>query len=167
MIYPVYQGTYERRTNAVEGASAVRDRNVTWAKEVFRAVDYLESRPDIDRERIGYYSLSLGAFFGPIPVALEPRFKAAVFAAGGLRFNVLPEIQPANFMPRVTIPVLLINGTNDFTVPPAARRRFLELLGTPPAHKKLVELEGGHVPVDTRQFFREALDWYDKYLGGR
>ena len=165
VLYPVYDGTYERRKTQPPGPNAVRDRNVTWAKEVFRAVDYLESRPDVDTSGFGYYSLSLGAFFGPIPVALEPRIKASVFAAGGLRFNVPPEIQTANFMPRVKTPVLLINGTNDFAVPPADRRRFLELLGTPAGDKKLVELEGGHVPVDSRRFFRETLDWYDTYLG--
>lgn len=164
VIYPVYEGTYERR-KPISGTNAARDRNVTWAKEVFRTIDYLETRKDVDTSRIGYYSLSLGAFFGPIPVALEPRIKASVFAAGGLRFNVPPEIQTANFMPRVKTPVLLINGTHDFAVPPAARRRFLELLGSPAEHKKLVELEGGHVPVDAHRFYREALDWYDRYLG--
>ena len=65
----------------------------------------------------------------------------------------------------LTTPVLLINGTNDFAVPPAARRRFLELLGTPADNKKLVELEGGHVPTDVRRFYSEALNWYDRYLG--
>ena len=30
---------------------------------------------------------------------------------------------------------------------------------------KLVEIEGGHVPIDTGQFFRETLTWYDTYLG--
>jgi formylglycine-generating enzyme required for sulfatase activity/predicted Ser/Thr protein kinase/dienelactone hydrolase len=165
VLYPVYEGTYERRRQVTGGSSESRDRNVLWGKEVFRAIDYLESRPDLDRSRFGYYSLSLGAFFGPIPVALEPRIKASVFAAGGLRFNLPPEIQTANFMPRVKTPVLLINGKDDFSVPAADRRRFLELLGTPPEDKKLVEMEGGHVPTDTRQFFRAALDWYDRYLG--
>ena len=56
--------------------------------------------------------------------------------------------------------MLLINGTNDFAVPPDHRRRFLELLGT--ADKRLIELEGGHVPVDSRRFYAEALAWYDK-----
>ena len=165
VLYPVYDGTYERRRPVPTNTSASRDRNVLWAKEVFKSVDYLESRPDVDAARIGYYSLSLGAFFGPIPVSLEPRIKVAVFAAGGLRFTSMPENQTANFMPRVKVPVLLINGTNDFAVPAPHRRRFLELLGTPPEHKKLVELEGGHVPIDTRQFFRETLTWYDRYLG--
>jgi formylglycine-generating enzyme required for sulfatase activity len=67
LLYPVYQGTYERRKE-VAGASARRDLQVQWAKDFFRAVDYLETRRDIDTERLAYYSLSMGAFFGPIPV---------------------------------------------------------------------------------------------------
>ena len=164
-IYPVYQGTYERRRRAVTGPSDQRDWYVQMAKDFFRAVDYLETRQDIDKQRLGYYSLSLGAYFGPIPVALEPRIKVAVFAAGGLRFDWPPEIHPANFAPRVKAPVLLVNGRNDFQAPLEAQRRFIELLGTPPEHKKHVVLEGGHVPTDFRGLVREALDWFDKYLG--
>jgi dipeptidyl aminopeptidase/acylaminoacyl peptidase len=107
----------------------------------------------------------MGAYFGPIPVALEPRIKVAVFASGGLRFNYPPEIQPANFMPRVTVPLLLINGRDDFQTPPEAQRRIIELLGTAPEHKRHVSLEGGHVPNDFRGFVRAVLEWFDKYLG--
>jgi dipeptidyl aminopeptidase/acylaminoacyl peptidase len=135
------------------------------AKDLFRSVDYLATRQDIDLQRLGYYSLSMGAYFAPIPLALEPRIKAAVIASGGLRFNYPPEIQPANFAPRVTVPVILINGKNDFGAPLESQRRLMELLGTPAEHKKHVVLEGGHVPNDFRGLVREALDWYDKYLG--
>jgi hypothetical protein len=165
LIYPVYQGTFERRRPESGGPNEMRDLHVQWAKDFFRAVDYLETRPDIDKERLGYYSLSMGAYFGPIPVALEPRIKVAVFAAGGLRFGYPPEIQPANFMPRVTVPVLLINGRDDFQTPLEAQRRLIELLGTPPERKRHVALEGGHVPNDFRGFVREVLDWFDRYLG--
>ena len=51
---------------------------VQWVKDFRRSVDYLETRPDLDMERLGYYGLSMGAFFAPIPLALEPRIKAAV-----------------------------------------------------------------------------------------
>ena len=99
-----------------------------WSKRgdhnFFRSVDYLVTRPEIDKDRIGYYSLSMGAFFGPIPVALEPRVKVAVLASGGLRFNYPPEIQPANFAPHVKVPVLLVNGRNDFQAPVEAQLRL-------------------------------------------
>ena len=165
LIYPVYQGTFERRRPDAGGPNAMRDLHIQWAKDFFRTVDYLETRSDIDRERLAYYSLSMGAFFGPIPVALEPRIKVAVFASGGLRFNYPPEIQPANFMPRVTVPLLLINGRDDFQTPPEAQRRIIELIGTAAEHKRHVSLEGGHVPNDFRGFVREVLAWFDKYLG--
>ena len=138
---------------------------VQQAKDFFRAVDYLETRPDIDMTRLGYYSLSMGAYFGPIPVSLEPRIKVAVFASAGMRYNYPPEIQPANFAPRVKVPVLIVNGRNDFQNPPASPARLLELLGTPPDKKKLVTLEGGHVPNDMLGVIKNVLDWYDTYLG--
>jgi hypothetical protein len=44
-------------------------------------------------DKLGYYSISMGAYLAPIPLALEPRIKVAVLAAGGLRFKDPPETQ--------------------------------------------------------------------------
>ena len=88
-----------------------------------------------------------------------------MIASAGMRYNYPPEVQPANFAPEVRIPVLLIGGKNDFQAPLASQARFIELFGTPKEHKKWVTFEGGHVPNDYRGMVREALDWYDKYLG--
>ncbi|CAN5672251.1 hypothetical protein BH18ACI5_BH18ACI5_09800 [soil metagenome] len=165
VLYPVYWGTFERKKPEPPGPNGVRDRFVLYAKDVFRAVDYLATRDDIDRERVGYFGLSHGAFFGPIPVALEPRIKAAVFAAGGLRYGALPETQTVNFMPRITVPVLIVNGRDDFAVSTRDQQRFHDLLGTAADRKQSVRLEGGHVPSDMNAFFRVVLNWFDKYLG--
>jgi dienelactone hydrolase len=165
LLYPIYQGTFERRQPDTTLQNTRRDMQVQWAKDFFRAVDYLETRPEIDMARLGYYSLSMGAYFGPIPVSLEPRIKVAVFASAGLRYGYPPEVQPANFAPRVKVPVLIINGRNDFQNPPEAPARLLELIGTAPERKKLVMLEGGHVPNDALGVIRNVLDWYDTYLG--
>ncbi len=131
--------------------------------DFFRSVDYLATRPDVDQDRLAYYAVSMGAYFAPIPIALEPRIKAAVLIAGGLRYNFPDEVQPANFMPRVHVPTLLLNGRDDFGSSLQAEERYLELLGTP--DKKHLVLDGGHVPGDWRAVIRETLDWYDKYLG--
>jgi dienelactone hydrolase len=164
LLYPIYKGTFERRVD-VATPSQRRDLHVQWAKDFFRAVDYLETRSEVDTNKLAYYSLSMGAFFGPIPVALEPRIRAAVFASGGLRFNYPAEIQPANFAPRVKVPVLQINGKHDFQAPLESQQRMHELLGTAPEHKHHVALEGGHVPIDQRQMIREVLNFLDRYLG--
>ena len=164
LLYPVYKGTFERGGGtALTGPSAVRDMNVAWAKDVFRAVDYLETRSDLDISQLAYYSTSMGGFYGPIPVALEPRLKLAIFALAGLRFNSPAETQPVNFMPRVKVPVLLVNGRDDFLTPAAAQQRFIDLIGTSPEHKRHAMLDGGHVPTDFRELIREVLDWLDKY----
>jgi formylglycine-generating enzyme required for sulfatase activity/dienelactone hydrolase len=165
LLYPVYKGTFERRDEVQQTVSGTRDMYVQWAKDVFRGVDYLATRPDVDMQKLGYYSLSMGAFFGPIPVALEPRIKAAVFASGGLRYDRPPEVQPANFAPRVTVPVLLVNGKDDFGVPVAAQQRFFDILGTPEPNKRHEVLDGGHVPQDIRGLFRVVLEWFDRHLG--
>ena len=52
-----------------------------------------------------------------------------------------------------------------FTSLPPAPKRTIELLGTPPEHKRHVALDGGHVPTDMRGMIREVLDWFDTYLG--
>jgi dipeptidyl aminopeptidase/acylaminoacyl peptidase len=138
---------------------------VQWAKDLFRAVDYLATRQDVDMNKLGYYSLSMGAYFGPSPVALEPRLKVAVFSSGGMRYDYPAEVQPANFMPRVKVPVLMVNGRDDFSSTVADQERFFQLLGTPAEHKKHVVLDGGHVPNDWRAVVKEVLGWFDKYLG--
>jgi dienelactone hydrolase len=42
------------------------------------AVDFLQSTPGIDRERIGMMALSLGGYHAPRAAAFEPRFKCCV-----------------------------------------------------------------------------------------
>jgi dipeptidyl aminopeptidase/acylaminoacyl peptidase len=65
----------------------------------------------------------------------------------------------------VKVPVLILNGRNDFQNPPESQRRLLELLGSRPEEKELVTLDGGHVPNDTLGMIKHVLDWFDKYLG--
>ena len=70
-----------------------------------------------------------------------------------------------HYAPRVTIPVLMLNGKYDFFFPyETAQLPYFELLGTPPEHKKIVLHETGHSFPTTRRA-RESLAWLDEYLG--
>ena len=52
---------------------------------------------------------------GSMVLALEPRFKAAVFVSGGLSpGQAPPEVDPFTFAPRVSVPVLMVNGDSDY-----------------------------------------------------
>ena len=84
------------------GRSGARDMQVQWVKDFRRSVDYLETRPELDTEQLGYYGLSMGAFFAPdTRMALEPRIKAAVVRCPEVCATPRhPEMHPANFCPR-------------------------------------------------------------------
>ncbi len=101
--------------------------------------------------------------------AVEPRFQASILLAGGLgRYQESwpPESVPQNFAPRSTVPTLMINGRDDFGAPVETNiQPMFDRLGTPPEHKRLVLLDGGHVPDSTNEVIREVLDWLDRYLG--
>ena len=48
-----------------------------------RTLDYLETRPDIDSDRVGYYGVIWGGRRGPLIMALESRLKTGVLIVGG------------------------------------------------------------------------------------
>lgn len=90
-----------------------------WFKDLARSLDYLETRPDVQHDRVGYLGLSWGALMGPIMLALEPRLKAAVLVGGGFYLErSRPEADAFNFAPRVAAPVLMLNGRFDFLLSP-------------------------------------------------
>jgi dipeptidyl aminopeptidase/acylaminoacyl peptidase len=166
VLYPVYKGTFERRSaEGSEGPNAFRDAIVYYAKDLSRSIDYLESRQDIQSGNLAYYGLSTGGFFGPIFLAVEPRFKAAILVAGGLFKDAVPaEVDSLNFAPRVRTPVLLLNGRYDFYDPPEMQQALYRSLGTAVADKRYVLSESGHVPP-MQDLMREVLTWLDTYLG--
>jgi eukaryotic-like serine/threonine-protein kinase len=168
LLFPVYTNTYERRIPDWKWSpEARRDVLLEWSREIARAIDYLETRPDIDPERIAFYGFSMGAIYGPVLSAVEPRIRVNLFLGGGVHPSAYrPEINPVNFAPRVTIPTLMLTGKDDFVRPIATRQEpLLRLLGTPDDQKKLAAFDGGHVPSDMTSVAREALAWLDRWLG--
>ena len=108
VMFPIYQGMYERGASTQSGPTAARDLRIMWSKEIGRSIDYLETRRDIDHARIAYYGFSTGAVLGPIMTALEPRFKASILLGGGVGGTPQPpDIEPINFAPRVHVPTLM------------------------------------------------------------
>jgi dienelactone hydrolase len=61
---------------------AIRFRNmpVRYDYEVAGSacLDYLETRPDVDANRVGVMALSLGGYYAPRCASMEPRFKACI-----------------------------------------------------------------------------------------
>jgi dienelactone hydrolase len=164
-LYPVYKGTYERTLPGDLGSNAERDLQIAWSRDLGRAIDYLETRSDIDRTRLAFYGLSAGAGVGVFLSALEPRLKTSVLQGAGIWDASAPEIDPLNFAPRVRMPTLMLNARYDFDLPvETAQQPLFDLLGTPAEHKRHRVFETGHaIPVEDAA--REILPWLDRYLG--
>jgi eukaryotic-like serine/threonine-protein kinase len=170
VIYPIYENLYERRPpGAMPGGMRRRDRVVDWSKDLGRAIDYLESRPDIDHTRIAYLGVSQGAADGLILAALEERLKAVVLLDGGFFQDPhpVPGLDQVDFGPRLTKPVLMVNGQYDATFPlDAAQEPLFRMLGTPEADKRHVKFDTPHdVRLRRSDLIKEVLAWLDKSLG--
>ncbi len=125
---PVYKGTYERGLAEEMGANAERDLWIAWSRDLGRAIDYVETRPDIDSTRLAFYGVSAGAAAGVILSALEHRLKTTILQSAGIWDGPAPEIDAINYAPRVTVPTLLLNGRYDFEIPwETAQRPLFEL----------------------------------------
>ena len=166
VFHPVYKSTYERRLAADAGHNSRREASVQYAKDVFQSVDFLESRPEIDRRRIGYHGTSSGSWNGIFALAFEPRVRAAVLSAGGLlSVTLAPEADAFNYAPHVKMPVLMINGRHDFAyLLEESQKPLFRLLGTPAADKRHALFDSGHV-APQQETMREVLAWFDRYLG--
>jgi serine/threonine protein kinase/formylglycine-generating enzyme required for sulfatase activity len=83
VLYPIYKGTYERgdalNSDIPNTTSFYRDHVIDWSKDLGRSIDYLETRPEIDRDKIAYFGFSWGGYNGPIIAAIETRIKVCVF----------------------------------------------------------------------------------------
>jgi len=168
VIIPAYSGTLERGPSPFSlPAVQERERALRWSMDLGRSIDYLETRPDIDARKLGFYGVSSGAAHGVRLLAVDGRFKAAVFSSGGLHLNQPAETDSWNFAPRFHVPVLMVNGRNDFIFPRDTNQNPLfDALGTREPDKKHILYDGGHRNLVTRpDLLGEVLDWFDRYLG--
>lgn len=144
-----------------------------------RAVDLVETRPDLDAGRIAYVGFSMSAILGVQFVALEPRVRAACLALGGaglfhyfasrveagVRHDlelVADLIDPLHFAGSIAPrPVLQVNSETDEVVPAALGHMLHAAMGEP---KRMIWYRGQHgeIPDDVlaemRLFLSDALD---------
>ncbi len=170
VVYPVYKSTYERgdglTSSMPEETNSYTEHVIAWAKDLKRSIDYLETRSDIDTAKLAYYGVSWGGRLGGIMLAVEPRLKVAVLNVAGLRAQeAFPEAEPVYFIPRIHVPVLMLNGRYDFYFPvESSQNPMFDLFGTAPSLKRHVIAEGSHY-VPRPVLIKETLDWLDRYLG--
>ena len=170
LIFPIYKGTYERQDDLKSDIQATtvlyKDHVIMWGKEYSRTIDYLETRKDMQADKVAYLGISWGGFIGGIIPAIEPRIRAVVLNVGGMDMGrALPEVDQINYLPRIKQPVLMLNGTYDMFFPvESSQKPMFRLLGSPPGQKKMMVYASGHL-VPPTEFIKETLAWLDTYLG--
>jgi eukaryotic-like serine/threonine-protein kinase len=169
-VFPIYKGTFERGAPAYEDMATAAETHayteylVQLVKDFRRTIDYLETRTDIDRGRLAFYGMSWGGWLGAIIPAVEDRLAVSVLSAGGVTERAArPEVRTINYVTRVKIPTLMLNGKYDNGIDSRIRPMF-ELLGTRAEHKRLLLYDTDHIPP-RNEYIKETQAWLDKYLG--
>jgi dienelactone hydrolase len=168
VLFPVYKGTFERGTTVLNSGypdetNSYREHVIQWSKDIGRSLDYLETRSDITMDRLGYFGISWGSQIAPIMIAVEPRIKAAVLVVGGLEPTLSqPEVDPLNFLTRVTTPTRMVNLSADYFYSlETSVKPFYKLLGAAP--KDMIVIEGAGHYTPKKRIYSETLDWFDRF----
>jgi hypothetical protein len=169
LVLPVYAGSYERNDGRtwerLAQPSSALELVVQWRRDLGRTLDYLEERPDIDAGKVAYAGASMGAWLGPLFLAHDDRFRAAMLWVGGFepRADAVLSVDVAR---RTTTPVLMLNGRYDSLYPLETNQKALfDLLGTPERDKRHAVFETTHWPLPKTELIKENLAWLDRYLG--
>ena len=154
-------------------------------------VDFVETRADLDRDRIGLWGVSLGGYYAPRAAAYEPRVKACMALGGpydfGTAWEGLPDLTREAFRVRshaktqdeaknnaatlslvgvaekITCPIFIVNGRHDRVVPAKdAERLAREVKG--PVELLMVE-DGNHIANNRAYRWRsQSADWMAERL---
>ena len=172
VMYPVYKGTFERG-NGIPIIPAWDTQTYEYVdyltklvKDFKRSLDYLETREDVDINKLAYYGYSWGGNMGAIIPAVEDRLKVSILSLGGMKqLPYRSEVDPINYVPRINIPTIMFNGRYDTTYPyDTSVKPMLDLLGTIEEHKESKIYETDHfIPIN--ELIKETLNWLDRYLG--
>lgn len=155
-----------------------------WARNVItqtvfdlrRAVDFIETRQELDAQRIGYYGISLGGITGTIFCGVDKRIKVPIIALAGGQMNLLYKkealskeskdfasiIEPLNFVKQIAPrPFLMLNAKNDEIVPPIMSKLLFKAANEP---KDIVWYDAKHRDAPLEVIYGDGLKWFKKYL---
>ena len=155
-----------------------------WSREIItqtvfdlrRAVDFIETRKELNAEKIGFFGISLGGITGTIFCGVEKRIKVPVIVLAGGQLNImygakalsadtkdfLSIIEPNNFVKQIAPrPLLMINAENDEIVLPLMTKSLYKNAKEP---KKIIWYPAKHHTIPLDKTYQEGLNWFNKYL---
>jgi dienelactone hydrolase len=137
------------------------DIYIQTTRDYRRAIDYLETRTEIDKQRIGVLGYSMGGTQTFLLAGVEPRIRVAVAVAAPAENSKWSAIAPQNFVRGIgQRPFLTIMGRSDpmCTVEHAEAMQSLIDSKT----KEQIFFDAGHkLPAD---YVPRAVDWFVQHL---
>jgi 2,6-dihydroxypseudooxynicotine hydrolase len=156
--------------------------------------DWIETRDDLDADRMGLWGVSMGGYYAPRAAAFEKRIKACIGISGpydlGAIWDSFPPLSREAFRVRshseteeearavaqtlslegvaeqITCPLMIITGDQDRVIPRASSERIVAEAGGP---AELLFVERGTHVANNRRYFYDApsADWMAGHLGAR
>lgn len=179
-------------TDAVREQLAGRSYMGLLVYEVMRAVDYLQTRPDVDRQRIGITGFSLGGAMSWYAAAADPRLRVVVPVCSGAgtydallssqphtRYHsqyfypagfmqTFPNDQPELFAALAPRPVLIVGRDQDQGMPVEGLRKLEQEVSAAYRKRGVPERFAVHLtPGDhnyTAEMFAEVKQWFRRFL---
>ncbi len=155
-------------------------------------VDYIETRADLDKDKVGIMGVSLGGYYSARAAAFEKRIKACLSFSGPYSwveiFDARNELSRDAFRVRshcktmeeargnaktltlqgvaknITCPIYIVGGELDNLTPPANAERIAAEVSGP---RVLNIVKGGNHVVNNRRYMyqTQAADWMAQQLG--
>jgi len=167
IIWPVYYSSHGRGRISINNLNEWKETYKNIIADVRITIDYLQTRNDIDSERIAFYGLSWGGAVAPYILATEERIKLGILKLFGVssgekyRFKEFDQI---DYVPHVHIPMLLLGGRYDPDFTMVQQKAFYDFLGTPKSDVKWMVYETTHW-IPRKDLINESLIWLEKYFG--
>ena len=173
--------------------AALRETMTESALDLRRSLEFLRSRPEFDRERIGIAGISLGAIVASLGYALEPEVEVGAFLLGGVDLaqivwtssrlvaprdrlrargftesrlrKELESVEPKALLPlREPGRTLVVRGNYDTVIPAASSQALIDALpGT-----QVLSIDTGHYGgiFVQRRLVREMATFLERALKG-
>ena len=179
-------------TDAVRAQLEGRSYMGSLVNEVVRGVDYLLTRPDVDRARIGITGFSLGGAMSWYAAAADPRIRVIVPVCGGVGtyddllrapkntgyhsqyfypagfLKLFPGDQPevfASFAPRA---LLVVGRDQDQGMPVEGLRRLDREVSAAYARRGVADRFAVHITAGdhtyTEEMFAKVTEWFRRFL---
>lgn len=191
-----YRGSKERHQNifteAVREQLAGRSYMGLLVYDVMRAVDYLQTRADVDRTRIGVTGFSLGGAMAWYAAAADPRLRVVVPVCGGAGtyqaltsyqkqtnyhsqyfypagfLQVFPHDQPELFAALAPRAVLVVGRMEDQGMPIEGLIKLKQVVSAAYQQRGAAERFAVHItPGDhdySEEMFAQVKQWFTRFL---